>query len=719
MRECQEVHARRGRPSASTGYSNGSSASTAIELPRKSLANDDTDLDLDFFTDYTTSSTLANGGFPAANNPSVMLGSDGQQTGSDNLAILQPHHRAILQHLPSTSAMPSLPIATQATLPVHQNAISRALVRTIGRLGRWKRVLNSRSHVSVPHGTVDDVSAFDLELNATGDLLTVRGGVEQYLKMIEVKPTSLPTSQPPSGPSSVTGQIITLPPVEVVTPPPHPPPLPSPIEESVEEPNDLLVEEAVTVEADDAQPLGDIAEGSDESADTNGVVPPQPDSADSEQVHVSFRPSAPARRSTSSSGSSDYGEPISPGRSEQPIFAERNGQQQGWSMDIASIDDLDQLSDSSSEHEPTAPPGFMKPTRRLPLRRAFEFVHGNRDSVSSRALTSHESIMSGPTSSVASDASTNGGLGNTIQQWQVNAIVDSLTDDEEMGDVEDALRRLEGQMNPQERRAKESKVDNWIKTIRNRMDTGDHTDEAPRFSLEGSPETEADEVSLTDGDGSASVAESSSSAHSDQSSASDARSTMEGVTPTSTRLMKAAPVHTVSSVDAKPLVEDVVPIEILRSRVPTSPSLSAKSASIAVPTVLHLPSTKFASSQPRLHRSFVLGFGASELAQHFSMIDRELFLGVKFEELTSDNWVGGYNEADILDWGQFLKDRARWKAEGRGGYKTSALIAARGRFNLIANFVLSEVVLTHPAERPALVGKFIRIAWVRHELSHT
>ncbi|TFY70764.1 hypothetical protein EVG20_g2242, partial [Dentipellis fragilis] len=79
--------------------------------------------------------------------------------------------------------------------------------------------------------------------------------------------------------------------------------------------------------------------------------------------------------------------------------------------------------------------------------------------------------------------------------------------------------------------------------------------------------------------------------------------------------------------------------------------------------------------------------------------------------LTSDEWRGTAEDSNILDWGQFLRERARWKAEGRSGSKTSALVAARGRFNLVANFVLSEIVLTHPAERPALVGKFIRIAW--------
>jgi len=39
------------------------------------------------------------------------------------------------------------------------------------------------------------------------------------------------------------------------------------------------------------------------------------------------------------------------------------------------------------------------------------------------------------------------------------------------------------------------------------------------------------------------------------------------------------------------------------------------------------------------------------------------------------------------------------------------LSAARARFNLVANFVLSEIALTNPHDRVIVVSKFIRIAW--------
>lgn len=92
------------------------------------------------------------------------------------------------------------------------------------------------------------------------------------------------------------------------------------------------------------------------------------------------------------------------------------------------------------------------------------------------------------------------------------------------------------------------------------------------------------------------------------------------------------------------------------------------------------------------------------------MIDRELFLGVKPEELILDDWMS-CQEVNVLDWAQYLKDRARWKAESRWSQKTSALAAVRGRFNLLANFVVAEIVMTHPNDRAMLVSKFIRVAF--------
>jgi hypothetical protein len=157
-----------------------------------------------------------------------------------------------------------------------------------------------------------------------------------------------------------------------------------------------------------------------------------------------------------------------------------------------------------------------------------------------------------------------------------------------------------------------------------------------------------------------------------------------------------------ASDSSKSVSEDAVPIEILNSRMPSTVSL---------PRVAYPPPSKFGVTEFKVHRSFVFAYRAETLAEHFSMIDRELFMCVKFEELVLGDWQK-CEEVDVLDWVQFLKDRARWKAESRLPHKTSALAAVRARFNLVANFTISEIVVTRPNERPMLVDKFIRIAWV-------
>lgn len=75
------------------------------------------------------------------------------------------------------------------------------------------------------------------------------------------------------------------------------------------------------------------------------------------------------------------------------------------------------------------------------------------------------------------------------------------------------------------------------------------------------------------------------------------------------------------------------------------------------------------------------------------MIDRELFRSIKFEELVSPKWVC-CEELNVLDRMKFLNGRkAAFLPQ-----KTTAFAAVRPRFNLIANFTTSEVVLTQPSE---------------------
>ncbi|KAI6037939.1 hypothetical protein EDC04DRAFT_2868519 [Pisolithus marmoratus] len=635
VKDCKEAHTRRRRASVSARKS-----ITTTPKPPISKDQDDSDVDLDFVPDDRVSVYLGNGesgnafSFSAAGGTSSRTGA----IPSASAALLQqPLQRNILQQ--SRASISASITETHAALnsppfTSSQGALSRAFVKTIGRLGRWKRVLNSRQTIDTGIAVPANVSAFDLEMSATSDLLTVRGGVEQYLKMIEPHPPRTPVH--PNVDLKIPQEPAALP------------------EQTKENPSG---------ETGAPRPLRSVVEVAEEEEGTEAAT------MVNRAVSMAESRSSIVTRSTESFGS------VLTSESKYKLGL-RGG------LTSSSIDDLD-LSDSSSEahiESPSVPPGLRKAPRKLPLRRDFEFVRRSGQSVSSMGIRSRDSVAS--ESSAVSSASVGGGLGTNIQQWQVNAIVDSLTDDGGDGGVEEALRRLEGQINPQRRKEKAIKVDGWVRAIQERMAAGDFGDEQPRFFDEDEDNEDEDDYII------------------DQH---ETGSSLQGVqlddTANPGTPSQVAPFRAQDDYfgDAKPALEDAVPLEILQSRV--SSRLSTLCDSSLPPPSQGGPVTspKFLPPPGRKsHRCWIMNFKADVLVQHFSMIDRELFLGVKPEELILDDWMC-CQEVDVLDWTQYLKDRARWKAESR-------------RFNLMANFVISEIILTHPSERHTLVSKFIRIA---------
>ncbi|KAI0759046.1 hypothetical protein C8Q74DRAFT_1372915 [Fomes fomentarius] len=732
--DCKDAHMRKLDRTARKSVDKRKSADTRAHLaafssdgpPRPSTdtqarsLNDPEDVDIDFDFDEVSTPPAQEYHF---NGPSNAL---------DLVMMRQPLHMSLLQYGkqgPSGAVGPATH-SNAAVSPFPHSTISRVFVNTIGRLGRWKRVLNSRASVQ-PSMTVGvDVSAFDVEANETGDLLMVKGGVEQYLRMIESQISSA-MERPSTTMVSTSSTAVSSPPANL-TSLPQSPRSPSsmtrvPAAETLSPPPERIAED------DEPEEL------------------PQPPSYDETE------PSQP-RDSFASYASTDDESVRS-----DPVPAPSRGMapKRQRDLDIVSIDDLDLSDLSSDEHFDVAPPpglGLKKATRKLPTRRDFEFVRQSMSTVSSMGIRTRESMMSQESSVVSSSSeveAVEGGdadAGGPIQAWQLNAILDSLSDDNEGGDVEAALRKLEGQINHDKVREKQSKVDQWIQSMHQRQagrqpreSEGSFSDEEEdygeverrRFSGDSaqdialgmsatSPQLGSRRSSFvsvshvpppTSGDNEASASETSPkpqqlsldtlqvSSHTD-----GAYSDGDALTPLT---------------DSRRFVEDAVPIEILQSRVPSRPSTSAGATSPPSKDALTpQPSTGLPppSSVPpqilRRHHSFVLNYRAEVLMQHLSMIDRELFLSINFEELITPHAIGGAEDANVLDWSHFLRERARLKAEGRGGPKTSALTAVRGRFNLLANFVLSEIVLTHPSERALVINKFIRLAWKAYVLKN-
>lgn len=701
-RDAKEAYSQRPRGSVSKP---GSGAGTPNRAMRKSTSGNDEDLDLDFIAEPTP--LLGNSGFGKAKGI----------VSSDGVAVLQqPLHRAIMEHRPSLSAS----VSATAVATVHPpSALSRALANTVGRLGRWKRALNAGSRqAGNPAST--GVSAFDLELSPEGDLLHVRGGMEQFLNVFEA-PHRGPLSVAHPVPPSIASLQLTVDPLTPLEPPHPTPPIPLPAFPAETADTADVVDATDATEPPPPPPDASSARSSLSISEEATNVAQEAEASTSSLPKASLRGKTSSRVSTSStSSSSSYGVPVIP---QSTFHTGRSVQDRSWQLDIVSIDDLD-LSDTSSivSEGPVPPPGLRKLPRRLPLRRDFEFVDRNRDSVSSMGFASQDESGASASNSRRSSAISGvmeGGLGNTIQQWQVNALIDSLSEEEDEGDVEDALRRLEGQMNPQKQRANETKVDNWVRTIRDRLAAGDYGNEAPRYLSDDGEDMASELGTFEDvgvlGSAPISVVSSPSRPGSPASvrRVSSFGMLVESSTPTPGPAFPSQPAPTPSTVsrsaeDKRPAIEDVLPPEILQGRIAAPAPITTVSAPIPS-TTTRIPTV------PGRARSWVLAVPTVALAIHFSMIDRELFLAIKFEELVSDDWRSSEaaQAANVLDWGQFLKDRARLKAQGVEGYLTSALVAARARFNLLTNFVISEIVDTAPAERPTLAAKFIRVAWVR------
>lgn len=750
-------------PSQATDHLLGKSFAEAVRKPLTD--DDDSDLDLDFLPDEAKSDES---GF--ANDPANAHLTVSHAVGSAVLSSTRPTSLPLSSFniLQRTDHAPGPSTDVEAHLnPAHiphtarHSALSRAFVRTIGRLGRWKRVLNPRSSISAARPGTSlgvcgaGVSAFDLELSASKDLLTdVNGGVERYLKMTEPSATSISTpmtlavhspnlapgvSPPPSHTSPVREAVVSSSlsstartqgnPGEIELNADSPPSPISPLAGLSNLPQEIVFTQPSSPEILVASPpvpasLKPSINATTSDATSSNLEPHDDDKplakpqSPSRQVSLgSFNDEvdrlsqADRPESFRSSSTDSFGAPLT---SDGPLPPTFPGTHTQWQFDVVSIDELD-FSDTSSipgieDSEDLAyPPGLRKPVRRLPMRREFEFVR--RSEVSSMGIISHESMRDSVSSSAASETSptSSGGGARPIHRWQMKSLqqtFESTSNDGEEGDVEAALRRLEGQINPKVQQEKAAKVDGWVKTMQDRMANGDYDYESSLFSedeIEGFID-EVDQSSIE-----ADLDNEEDVDHEDHEYATGASAKTPLPTQTTHQIPHPPGLDNSSQTsDPTTSIEVAVPLEILQSRLPTVETNST----LVNPPVEATISSKFAKPDaPRIHKSFILGYTAETLAQHFSMIDRELFISIKFEELVTDDWAE-CEEVEVLDWAQYLKDRARWRAESRFAEKTTALAALRARYNLIVAFVVAEVVLTAPAERHIVVGKFIRTAWV-------
>lgn len=320
---------------------------------------------------------------------------------------------------------------------------------------------------------------------------------------------------------------------------------------------------------------------------------------------------------------------------------------------------------------------------------------------------------------------------------------DIESDDEEPGDVEAALRRLEGIIDEDRQKEKTKRVERlWQRSLaRNaRNDAVDDDEQAgdKRYNHMSS-HSKADRTisssltggSLADGEDEASNA----SVHPCDRS-------MDDHPPA--RPKSSAPQHqkiraqssfldlqdSSSASESGDHDEDsaiAAPVAAKRaSSVKSADAVTAKAPvqrSDASPAARGLPLGGGALMSPKrglaplppVHRSFLLSYKSESVARQMCLVEAELLRSVTWDELASSRWRERRFGAEVTDWEAFYRDRVRDRLEAqRLGemHQERAVEAIVARFNLTSNWVASEVVLTQNIdERAAVISKLIRIAW--------
>ena len=266
-----------------------------------------------------------------------------------------------------------------------------------------------------------------------------------------------------------------------------------------------------------------------------------------------------------------------------------------------------------------------------------------------------------------------------------NFILDGMldSDDDEPGDVEAALRRLEGLVDETKEKEKARRVERQMEkssqleriklSLASTQDDEDSGGESRRASVALS----------TSSSPSASIAPSTASV--EAPALLPVRGSVVAATPTT-----LIPSHTASS-HASQRESKMDPKNARsfgrRMGLARKPSLSQLFAAVSRPLSAR------PGISPPTHRSFLLLCRTEVLAQQFCLIERDMLRVLGWQELVGGTWRDRTHHSEVLDWEAYLKERRKLDlvARANGHRAHSDVQAVIARFNLTANWVCSEV----------------------------
>jgi hypothetical protein len=293
------------------------------------------------------------------------------------------------------------------------------------------------------------------------------------------------------------------------------------------------------------------------------------------------------------------------------------------------------------------------------------------------------------------------------------------SDDDEPRDADAALRRLEGQIDREKQRSKQNKVDGWIQQALAAQKTRSQEEEPD-------PDERSIKDGLDDGELGGALPGRIEQAEVEQHSEaledtglrppSDQRASLEErdtSTPIPEKQVQAQPFPSLYSHSAEPSDNDSDKwrdSQTLQHTHKHSQSLTHR------PSFVKISGSRVPLSPliPQHHESFILVNRSTKIAQHFTMIESDLWRNVKFEDLVvPSNALDAEMKMDVLYWGDFRERLHKLKGHANQGARhPNDLWILRARFELMVMFTATEILLTKEMLRPVIISKFIRIALV-------
>jgi hypothetical protein len=651
------------------------------------------------------------------------------------------------------------------TLPSSQGAISRVFVNTVGRISRFKRVLGARGAHSGAFPAVRDTVGFEgleFEANDSGDLLFIRGGLENFINFFGLRSDDdddsgeLLSSEDGSRPGHTSSDSAGLHESETSAPARSTPASSLDLSQGEADKLSPAHEAGLGIEGldiADESLLGATSQAPLDTANLHSLELEHKQlelSSKNELLHHTT--SAQTLRSQSTAGPPERG-PLSAEERQPTIMSRAFDDGRLSMMSSASsmsarpnIVQIDDITDLSSDEDDGA---VRRALRRLPGARDLRMAKHVHDLEPEPARSSFDTLASGygrpiDARSVASFSSHghasslgHGSYAPSIIAMQQQRAADAAlhpqvigtvttdlfdpdealvgyelvkgfklddfdSDEEEAGDIEATLRRLEGVIDEDKQRQKALRVEKlWLESCARKAREDGDAPPAEHPADADVSDAEVDSVASV-----RALAPDSLNAAASSDSKTELDALLDAVAASSTRDTLAA------QRSQLPAVKDSAPLPLGSPTRVVSQSGRRSTARAQQTPTLGVPRGVF--QLPPVHHSFLLGATSETVARQLCLIEAELFKAVSWEELVSNDWKA--NVGEVLDWESFYQARVRRKTEARqrgqrvGEGAVEAIVA---RFNLACNWVASEIVLTQNVdERAAVVAKFIRVAFV-------